>query len=83
MPVPPDLAGAAKWIFKDFASPLRGHNGIPHINQKGVIARDLTKKESYYVFQSYWAEEPMLHIYGHTWPIRSWVFAHRLRAADR
>jgi beta-galactosidase len=64
------LTGSAQWIFKDFASPLRGDNGIPHINQKGVVERDLTKKESYFVFQSYWAEKPMVHIYGHSWPIR-------------
>jgi beta-galactosidase len=40
------------------------------MNQKGVVERDLTPKESYYVFQSYWADKPMAHIYGHTWPIR-------------
>jgi beta-galactosidase len=64
------FTGSAQWIFKDFASPLRGDNDIPHINQKGVVERDLTKKESYFVFQSYWAEEPMVHIYGHSWPVR-------------
>jgi beta-galactosidase len=64
------LTGSAQWVFKDFASPLRGDNGIPRINQKGVVERDLTKKESYYVFQSYWATKPMAHIYGHSWPIR-------------
>ena len=64
------LTGAAQWIFKDFASPLRGENAIPRVNQKGVVERDLRKKESYYVFQSYWAEKPMVHIYGHTWPVR-------------
>jgi beta-galactosidase len=64
------LTGSAQWIFKDFASPLRGDNDVPRINQKGVVERDLTKKESYFVFQSYWAEKPMVHIYGHTWPIR-------------
>jgi beta-galactosidase len=64
------LTGSAQWIFKDFASPLRGDNGIPHINQKGVVERDLTRKESYFVFQSYWTEKPMAHIYGHSWPIR-------------
>lgn len=37
---------------------------------KGVVERDLTPKETYYVFQSYWAKKPMIHIYGHTWPIR-------------
>jgi beta-galactosidase len=64
------LTGSAQWIFKDFVSPLRGDNDIPRVNQKGVVERDLTKKESYFVFQSYWAEKPMAHIYGHTWPIR-------------
>ena len=64
------LSGSAQWIFKDFASPLRASNGIPRINQKGVVERDLRLKESYYVFQSYWAEKPMVHIYGHSWPIR-------------
>jgi beta-galactosidase len=30
----------------------------------------MQKKEAYFVFQSYWAEAPMAHIYGHTWPVR-------------
>jgi beta-galactosidase len=68
------LTGAAQWIFKDFTTPLRAENPVPRINQKGVVERDLTKKESYFVFQSYWADgpedAPMIHIYGHTWPIR-------------
>jgi beta-galactosidase len=64
------LTGSAQWVFKDFASPLRAENGIPRVNQKGVVERDLTKKESYFVFQSYWAQEPMAHIYGHSWPVR-------------
>ena len=64
------LTGSAQWVFKDFASPLRGDNDIPHVNQKGVVERDLTRKESYFVFQSYWTEKPMVHIYGHSWPIR-------------
>jgi beta-galactosidase len=65
------LTGSAQWIFKDFASPLRGDSDIPRVNQKGVVERDLTKKESYFVFQSYWATQPMVHIYGHSWPVRS------------
>jgi beta-galactosidase len=64
------LTGSAQWVFKDFASPLRDSNGIPRVNQKGVVERDLTKKESYFVFQSYWAKKPMVHIYGHSWPVR-------------
>jgi beta-galactosidase len=64
------LTGSAQWIFKDFASPLRSDNSLPKVNQKGVVERDLTKKEAYYVFQSYWSVKPMAHIYGHTWPVR-------------
>lgn len=66
----PWLTGTAYWPFKDFSTPVRPKNPIPYVNQKGVIERDFTKKESYYVFQSYWTEKPMLHIYGHGWPIR-------------
>ena len=64
------LTGTAYWIFKDYSSPLRPENPIPYVNQKGVVQRDLTPKELYYVFQSYWSEKPMVHIYGHTWPVR-------------
>lgn len=66
----PWLTGAAQWIFKDFASPLRRGNPVPFVNQKGVVERDLTPKEGYFVFQSYWSEKPMIHVYGHSWPIR-------------
>ncbi len=66
----PNLTGTAFWTFKDFATPLRPENPIPYVNQKGVVERDGTKKESYYVFQSYWTKKPMIHIYGHTWQHR-------------
>jgi beta-galactosidase len=66
----PGLTGSAFWTFKDFSTPLRPGNPVPYVNQKGVVERDLTPKESYYVFQSYWGKEPMIHIYGHTWPVR-------------
>ena len=64
------LTGACFWTFKDFSTPLRPTNPIPYVNQKGVVQRDNTPKESYYVFQSYWTDAPMVHIYGHTWPVR-------------
>jgi beta-galactosidase len=66
----PWLTGTAQWIFKDFSTPLRPGNPVPYVNQKGLAERDLTLKEGYYVFQSYWADKPMIHIYGHSWPIR-------------
>lgn len=66
----PWLTGSAQWPFKDFSTPVRPDNPVPYMNQKGVVERDLTIKEPYYVFQSYWTSKPMAHIYGHTWPVR-------------
>jgi beta-galactosidase len=66
----PELTGSAQWIFKDFATTLRPGNPLPRVNQKGLVERDFTLKEGYFVFQSYWAERLMVHIYGHSWPVR-------------
>ena len=66
----PNLTGTAFWPFKDFSTPLRRDNPIPYINQKGVVQRDLTKKEVYFVVQSYWSKKPMLRLFGHEWKIR-------------
>src|SRR6185369_15167119 len=65
-----NLTGAAQWIFKDFATPLRPENPVPRVNQKGLVERDGTPKEGYYIFQSYWADKPMVHIFGHGWATR-------------
>ncbi len=66
----PWFSGAVQWIFKDFTTPLRVDNPVPRINQKGLLTRDMELKEGYFVFQSYWSAQPMLHLYGHNWPIR-------------
>jgi beta-galactosidase len=66
----PWLTGTAFWVFKDFSTPIRPENPVPYVNQKGVVERDLTPKESYYVFQSFWSKKPMIRIYGHSWPVR-------------
>jgi hypothetical protein len=65
-----NLTGGAQWIFKDFATPLRPENPVPRVNQKGVLERDGTPKDSYFIFQSYWAEQPMIHIFGQAWETR-------------
>jgi beta-galactosidase len=64
------LTGTAQWIFKDFSTPERPENPVPRVNQKGLVERDFTPKEGYYVFQSYWTDKPMVRIYGHSWPVR-------------
>jgi beta-galactosidase len=66
----PWLTGTAQWPFKDFSTPVRPDNPVPYMNQKGVIERDFTKKEAFYVFQSFWTTKPMVHIYGHSMPVR-------------
>lgn len=66
----PWLTGAAYWPFKDFSTPVRPENPVPYMNQKGVVERDFTPKEAFYVFQSYWTEKPMVHIFGANWPTR-------------
>ena len=64
------LTGSAMWPFKDFSTPLRPDNPVPFMNQKGAVERDLTPKESFYVYQSYWTREPMVRIHGHAWAVR-------------
>jgi beta-galactosidase len=66
----PWLTGTAYWPFKDFSTPIRPENPVPYVNQKGVIERDFTKKEAFYIFQSYWTTSLMVHLYGHSWPVR-------------
>ncbi|WP_301384749.1 glycoside hydrolase family 2 TIM barrel-domain containing protein [uncultured Duncaniella sp.] len=66
----PWLTGTAYWPFKDFSTPVRPDNPVPYVNQKGVVERDFTKKEAYYIFQSYWTKKPMVHIFGHSEPVR-------------
>ncbi len=65
-----NLTGARNGFSK--TSPRRYARRIPcpKVNQKGLVERDGTPKEGYYVFQSYWADKPMIHIYGHSWPVR-------------
>ena len=66
------LTGNAQWVFKDFATPLRPDNPIPYVNQKGLLTRDGTPKDAYYLYQSYWTTTPhFAYIVSHTWTERS------------
>ncbi|WP_051174467.1 glycoside hydrolase family 2 TIM barrel-domain containing protein [Marinimicrobium sp. LS-A18] len=66
----PNYAGGAQWAFKDFATPLRPENPIPYMNQKGMVDRQGRKKDAYYVYASYWKDEPFCYIESHTWTHR-------------
>jgi beta-galactosidase len=67
----PGFAGNAQWAIKDFGTPLRPENAIPYLNQKGLFDRAGKPKDAYYVFKSYWAEAPFVHLMSHTWTERS------------
>jgi beta-galactosidase len=65
------FAGNAQWAFKDFATPLRPENAIPYMNQKGLMDRAGNPKDAYYVFKSYWSDDPFVYIESQTWTERS------------
>jgi len=65
-----DFSGNAQWAFKDFGTPLRPKNAIPYLNQKGLVDRSGKPKDAYYVFKSYWSDEPFTYIESHTWTER-------------
>ncbi|TMM56321.1 glycoside hydrolase family 2 protein [Maribacter algarum] len=64
------FTGNAQWAFKDFGTPLRPENDIPYINQKGLVDRNGNPKDSFYVFKSYWADDPFVYIESKTWTER-------------
>ena len=66
-----NFVGNAQWAIKDFGTPLRPTNDIPYINQKGLVDRAGVPKDAYYVFKSYWSDEPFCYIESHTWTERS------------
>ena len=65
-----NFTGNAQWAFKDFGTPLRPENAVPYLNQKGLVDRDGKPKDAYYVFKSYWSDEPFIYIESHTWTER-------------
>ena len=68
----PDYAGGAQWVFRDFATPLRPENPIPYVNQKGLIARDGTPKDSWYLYRAWWTDSPRFaYIVSHSWTERA------------
>jgi beta-galactosidase len=66
----PSFVGNVQWAFKDFGTPLRPENAIPYMNQKGLVDRDGKPKDAFYVFKSYWSNDPFTYIESHTWTER-------------
>ncbi|WP_298494047.1 glycoside hydrolase family 2 TIM barrel-domain containing protein [uncultured Algibacter sp.] len=66
----PTFVGNVQWAFKDFGTPLRPENAIPYMNQKGLVDREGKPKDAFYVFKSYWSNDPFTYIESHTWTER-------------
>ncbi len=65
-----NFVGNVQWAFKDFGTPLRPENAIPYMNQKGLVDREGNPKDAYFVFKSYWSNDPFAYIESHTWTER-------------
>lgn len=53
------------WNMFDFGCAARNEGGVSGRNNKGLVTMDRkTKKDSYFVYQAYWAQTPMVHIAG-------------------
>ncbi len=55
--------GSYVWNMFDFGSDSRDEGGQKGINNKGLVTFDRTvKKDSFYLYKSYWNPEPMVHV---------------------
>jgi len=53
------------WNMFDFGCAARNEGGVAGRNNKGLVTIDRkTKKDSYYIYQAYWTDKPMVHICG-------------------
>jgi len=53
------------WNMFDFAADARNQGGEPGMNHKGLVTFDRKiKKDSFYLYKSYWSEEPFIHLCG-------------------
>ncbi|MGL1891257.1 MAG: glycoside hydrolase family 2 protein [Spirochaetaceae bacterium] len=60
--------GTYVWNMFDFASDLRDEGGVQGMNNKGLVTHDRkTRKDSFYVYQSYWSDKDVLHITSKRW----------------
>ena len=53
------------WNMFDFGCAARNEGGVSGRNNKGLVTMDRkTKKDSYFVYQAYWTQTPMVYIAG-------------------
>lgn len=53
------------WNMFDFAADSRDEGGVKGRNNKGLVTMNRqTKKDSFFLYKSYWSDEPFVHICG-------------------
>lgn len=53
------------WNMFDFGCAARNEGGVAGRNNKGLVTIDRkTKKDSFYIYQAYWTNKPMVHLCG-------------------
>ncbi len=61
----PFLWSTYVWNMFDFAADARDQGGEPGMNHKGLITFDRKmKKDSFYLYKSWWSNEPFIHLCG-------------------
>ena len=68
----PWIWGSHVWNMFDFGCAARNEGGVAGRNNKGLVTMDrLTKKDSFYIYQAYWTQAPMVHICGRRYAQRA------------
>ncbi|MCD8107149.1 MAG: beta-galactosidase [Oscillospiraceae bacterium] len=60
------------WNMFDFGCAARNEGGVKGRNNKGLVTMDRkTRKDSFYVYQAYWTDKPMVHVCGRRYAQRA------------
>ncbi len=68
----PWIWGSFIWNMFDFGCDARNEGGVMGRNNKGLVTFDRRiRKDAFYLYKTYWREEPMVHICGKRHAVRS------------
>lgn len=60
------------WNMFDFGCAARNEGGVAGRNNKGLVTMDRKiRKDSFYIYQAYWSNKPMVHITGRRYAKRA------------
>lgn len=63
--------GSYVWNMFDFGSAIRNEGGVKGRNNKGLVTFDRkTKKDAFWLYKAFWAEDKFVHLVGDRYPLR-------------